>query len=260
MKSKLKSLAFFKDLGGIKTSDGSYVKEGIIFRSSEMSKMSKEDSEVIEPLHACIDLRTEEEISIAPDYLKEDERYHHIALLSNEDNPAVTRKTRTPILKKRAKEEGGMKGHLVEIYRKIISDPFSIEGTREIFKLLIDNPEEEKIVFHCTQGKDRTGLVSASILMALGVDKEDIINDYLGFNKFQRMRRFWIFIGISIVFFSVRYAKELDTALTASRDFIDVAFQEIEKGWGTIKNYLSKAIGLTDDDISTLRKLYLVKE
>ena len=261
MKSKYKSLAYFKDLGGIKTEDGHFVKKGVLFRSSELSKLTDEDLNSIlneEHIDICFDLRTDEEIGKAHDRIEDAVEYYHVPLLSDEDNPAVTKDNRIDILRMRMKEEGGMDNHITSIYRKIIVDDFSIEGTKKIFKIIL-NSNNKHVIYHCTQGKDRTGMVSALLLMALGVDKETIIADYLEFNKFHKRKRFWIFVGMTIVFFSFKTAKELDIALRTRRRFIEAAFEEIEKGWGNPINYLKKAIGLSDENIAELRLRYLEK-
>ena len=167
MKSRIQSLPFFRDLGGIELADNRVVKSGILFRSSEMSKISKFDSKSLSNdygIRQCIDLRTEEEVEISPDVHNENIRLIHIPLMNNEENPAVTKKTRVEILKRR-RDEGGMKKHITSIYRKIVTEPHSIEGLKTIFRILLSNDKEEGIIYHCTQGKDRTGMVSALIFV-----------------------------------------------------------------------------------------------
>ena len=156
----------------------------------------------------------------------------------------------------RMKEEGGMKGHITRLYRLLATNPQSIEGFKKIFDIFLNS--DGPFIYHCTQGKDRTGLLSAFILIALGVDKETIINDYLLFNRFHRWKRFWIFVGMSIIFFPFKAARNLNYALVARRTFIGAAFEEMENLCGDLLSYLKNVIGLTDENIMTLRKKYLI--
>ncbi len=258
-RKEIKSLAFFRDLGGVLTKDNKVVKSGLLFRTSETKDLSPEDKKsLLEDynLSVCIDLRTPEEVEISPDAFKDEIEYFHIPLLSNEENPAVTKETRVAVLKRRIRE-GGMKKHISQLYRRLINSADSIAGFRQIFDIL-KRDKEETIAYHCTQGKDRTGMVSAFILAALGVDKETIIKDYLTFNSFHRFKRFWIYVGMFIVFFPSKKATELNYALVARRYYIEAAFEEIEKQYGNLISFLKKAIGLSDNDLSFLRKKYLV--
>ena len=259
-RKEIKSLAFFRDLGGIKTEDGHVTKDGVLFRSSEIKNITASDlEEMINDYHidTCIDLRTDDEISLAPDELKDIIDYRHIPLVSNEDNPAVTKDTRIDILKMRMKEEGGMKGHIIRLYRLLVNNPQSIEGYKKIFRLLLEK-ESGAAIYHCTQGKDRTGLISVLTLLALGVDKETIIKDYLQYNRYHRFKRFWIFVGMNVIFLPIVYARNLNYALVARRVFIEAAFEEMDKNYGGPMNYLKNVIGLSEEDISLLRKKYLL--
>ena len=264
MEKIVKSLSYFRDLGGISNVDGDIVKPGLLFRTSELAKLSKAEKDIlINDFHfgTVIDLRAPEEVTLSRDAFENNEevKYYHIALCDDEENPAVTKKNRIGILKRRLKEEGGMTGHLIRLYRLIIASERAQKGYRQVFDILLNNKDEKAIAYHCTQGKDRTGIVSALILIALGVSKETIIKDYMGFNKWHRMKRIWIYIGMAIVFFSIKKAHGLDAALKTKKKYIEAAFDEIEKSYGTPMDYLKNQIGLTDEDILKLRELYLIK-
>src|SRR5699024_12834665 len=56
---------------------------------------------------------------------------------------------------------------------------------RKMFNVLLENDKEgESVVFHCTAGKDRTGVAAFLILSALGVSEKQIVEDYLYTNLF----------------------------------------------------------------------------
>ncbi|MCR4911794.1 MAG: tyrosine-protein phosphatase [Bacilli bacterium] len=257
---KLKSLSYFRDLGGITTKDGNIVKKDVIFRCCDFTKISREDEELLRNnFYACIDLRAEDEVIMKPECFKDDSFYHHFPMLTNEENPAVTKETRTAILKRRMSEPGGMKGHITQLYRRIVNSERSRKYIKKIFNLLLNKDKEGIVAYHCTQGKDRTGMVSVSILLALGVDKEDIIKDYLGYNKHERFKRFMIQVGITTWQLSFKTGRELNSALIAIKRYINAAFDEMDKLFGGSDGYLRTGLGLTDEDLAKLKKLYLNK-
>ena len=259
-KQKLKSVSYFKDLGGIATPSGEIVKKGVLFRSCDFSKMSEKDFGKVEnKLFACVDLRTDMEIEIKPDVFCDEPFYHHLPLLTNDENPAVTRETRNGILKRRMQQEGGMKEHLASIYRLMVTSEMSRKNLRKIFDILLSNDSDNFVVYHCTQGKDRTGMVSALILLALGVDKEDVIDDYIKYNRHNRFERVFIWIAVSIRFMSFKAARELNLAMAARKKYILAAFEQMDKSYGGIQEFLRNGIGLTEEEITKLRKLYLFK-
>ena len=256
----IKLLDHFRDLADAHLPGEPVIKRGQLFRSSDLSDLLQEESDAIRDqinLGHIIDLRSPQELYLEPEVVPGGVEYTHIPLMSDEDNPAVTRATRMGVLKRRMREPGGMIGHMTEIYPLIVSSEQSIKGIKQIFKIILDKPDDKSILYHCTQGKDRTGMISVLILSALGYSKEAIIHDYLRYNARHRMKRFWIFVGMTVVFFNVKLAYNLHVALITKRRYIDAAYKEIEPKWGNAINYLKEEIGLSDQDLEKLRTLYL---
>ena len=113
------------------------------------------------------------------------------------------------------------------------------------------------VLWHCTQGKDRTGIAAASLLMALGVERKEIMRDYMRTNRSCAFVNFWIFIGVCLVKFSVHAAHSLDLLLSARPFFMEAAFDEIDRVYGGTDGFLRDGIGLSDGEILQLRAMYL---
>lgn len=253
-------LDYFRDLAEANTPGEPVLKSGLLFRSSDFNELTMQEAEFLRDeinLGQVIDLRSPEELLLEPDVTPEGVKYTHIPLLDDHDNPAVTKKTRMAVLKRRMNEPGGMEGHMTEIYPIIVSSEQSQKGIRQVFDILLNKEEGKSIVYHCTQGKDRTGMISVLILSALGFSKERIIEDYMKYNDTHKMKRFWIFVGMTAVFFNYKLAKNLHVALITKKRYIEAGYLEIESKWGNAINYLKEAIGLTDADFTKLRTLYL---
>lgn len=255
-----KKVKNFRDLGGIPAADGKRVCYGKLYRSGHLAKIKPETAERLRDkkgLHTVIDLRAPAELEHKHDIVPEGVDYLHLPPLTDEQNPAVTRQTGRSILSKIMKVEGGARAYLADTYRTMVSSESSLEALRKFIRTVIDE-DDGAVLWHCTQGKDRTGVAAAALLLALGVDRDDIMRDYMRTNRSCRFKNFWIFIGVSIITLSLRTAYSLNLLLTSQRDFLAAAFDEMDKVWGGTEGFLHNALELSDDDISELRSSYLV--
>lgn len=256
MAKRVKNL---RDLGGIPAANGKTVRYGKLYRSGHLGKINTESAEKLRDqknLATVIDLRAPAELSHRQDIIPEGVDYLHIPPLTDEQNPAVTRHTGPSILKKIMQIEGGARTYLSDTYRTMISSETALEALREFFDVLLE--DDGAVLWHCTQGKDRTGVVAAAILLALGVDRDAIMRDYMKTNRSCRFKNFWIFIGVVLVTFSVRKAHNLNLLLSSRRAFMRAAFDEIDRVWGGTDGFLRNALQLTEDELFRLREAYLV--
>ena len=60
--------------------------------------------------------------------------------------------------------------------------PFNNKAFDKLFKLLLKN--DGSVYYHCSAGKDRTDIATFLIMMALDMNEEDAINEYLLSNKY----------------------------------------------------------------------------
>ena len=137
---KIKKLTYIHDLGGINTSNLHHLKHGLLFRSSNLSKIDEEGLKNLDEIYKVrnvIDLRTDDEINQQPeDFVSSRLNYMHMPLLTNEENPAVNRLNRLDILSDLIKLPGGVKAHMKGLYRTLVTSPKAINMYREIFKML----------------------------------------------------------------------------------------------------------------------------
>ena len=249
----------FRDLGGIPAADGKSVCYGKLYRSGHLGKIKPEVAEKLRDrkgLRTVVDLRAPAELLHKSDIVPEGVDYLHLPPLTDEQNPAVTRHTGPSILKKIMKVDGGARAYLSDTYRTMISSEPSLRALREFFDVLLE--DGGAVLWHCTQGKDRTGVVAAAILLALGVDRDEIMRDYMRTNRSCRFKNFWIFLGVVLLTFNVRKAHNLNLLLSSRRSFLDAAFDEIDRVWNGTEGFLHNALKLSDEDISELREIYLV--
>ena len=149
-----------------------------------------------------------------------------------------------------------LRGHILQLYGEVVTSDLSIQGYKSIFKLLLENNDGGGFLFHCTQGKDRTGITIMLILSALGVSRDIITKIYLSFNNRARLKRTAYFLGMNIVF-SLKQAVALNNTLIARKLYINEAYKVIENKFGGVNQYLSNVIGLADSDIQKLKNKFL---
>ena len=256
---KIKNVDYILDLGGLKTIDGKSIKEHLLFRSAHLAEITNEEVLILNSdhnIHHVIDLRTFDEIKYRPEeHVSPDINYYHISLVPNELNPAVTKENRIRVLNELVALPGGMRGHILDLYKTLVNSEMAIEGYKKIFRLLLDNEKGEGFDIHCTQGKDRTGVVIYLILSSLGVSEKDIFKNYLSFNKRARFKRTMYFLGMNIRF-SLKKAIALNDTLTARKPYFKSFVNEINK-YGGVDSYLKNKVGLTNKDFDKLKQIYL---
>ena len=127
-----------------------------------------------------------------------------------------------------------------------------------MFEELLAVPDGGSLLFHCTQGKDRTGCAAMLILSALGVDEETIINDFMLTNTYNAklissQRKELIEAGYT--------GDELQTLMSAkdevNEQYMRNALDWMKKNYGSVKGYITDALGITDDQLNTLKEKYL---
>ena len=140
----------------------------------------------------------------------------------------------------------------------LLFDPDCQQQFARFFRLVLET-DHGAVLFHCTQGKDRTGIASALLLAALGADRETIVADFDATNrvyekdvrKYSRRVKFWggkeEEVGVVKAFLGCN-----------TENFIK-ALDRIDQEFGSLQAYLKGPIGLTDADIQTLRERYLAR-
>jgi protein-tyrosine phosphatase len=149
---------------------------------------------------------------------------------------------------------GRADGYLADANRKFVSLPSALAAYRQFYLDLIDENRTGAALFHCTTGKDRTGWAAASFLLLLGASEDDVRADYLETNADLAPALRPMLDGLKV--------KGVDTDLLQPilgvRDsYLDAALDEVRSQYGTIENYARAGLGLTDEQLSTLRDRFV---
>ncbi|MBR7162022.1 MAG: tyrosine-protein phosphatase [Clostridia bacterium] len=254
-----KRLKNFRDLGGIKAADGKTVRHGMLYRSGHLCKISANKAEYLRDrkgVRTIVDLRSPSELAEQSDVVANGVRYVHLPPLNDDQNPSINKNNRRAVLKSIMAKEGGARRHLSDIYRLMVTQKESLEAFGDYLRLLAEDGNTG-VLWHCTQGKDRTGIAAAIVLMALGAEREAIMRDYMRTNRSCAFINTLIYIGVSLVTFSVYTAHSLNLLLSSRKCFMEAAFDEIDRVYGGTEAFLHEGLGLSDADVRKLRAIYL---
>ncbi|MBQ9079778.1 MAG: tyrosine-protein phosphatase [Clostridia bacterium] len=254
-----KKIKNFRDLGGIPAADGKHIRSGMLFRSGHLARIKPKTADRMRDkmgLRAVVDLRSPSELAEHPDVVADGVDYCHLPPLNDEQNPSINKKNRRPILYRIMALDGGARGYLSDTYRTMVATTPPLEAFAELIHLLLEE-DNGAVLWHCTQGKDRTGIASAAVLLALGVDRDEIMRDYMRTNRSCRIKNWLIYLGVTLVTLSIHTASSLNLLLTSQRDYLRAAFDEMDNLYGGTEGFLHDGLGLTNDDIGDLRRIYL---
>ena len=222
------------------------IKKDCLFRGESLFNLSDVDKEFFanSKIKTIVDLRMPEEVSQEPDVEIVGIKNIKIPLIHSGDMKRNPGKQSKPII------FGGYPfPDMADIYRLFVGNK---EAWTNIFNTLLE--KDGGLMFHCTSGKDRTGVVSALILTLLGVDKETIYNDYLLTNKHIVMPNAYIQFMETL---DEQSKEDFISYSGAKKEYLDAAFDEINRMFGTIDNFYKEHCSLDEEKITAIRNKYL---
>ena len=252
------SVPNLRDLGGYKTRDGMTVARGLVYRANQLNAISERDMEKFASLNlkTDFDLRTKEERDARPDELPEGVKYVWLDVMADADASGPAQLEKLMSEPKAANEAlGGGKAEetFKASYRQFVSLPSARKEFRNLFIALGDRQQLPGL-FHCTTGKDRTGWAAAALLTLLGVPEKTVMEDYLRSNDYIIPK----YSEVIDAFVVAGGEKDIPLAiLGVKKEYLEAAFNEVEKKYGTIEKYFSDGLGINAAQQKALRDLYL---
>jgi len=248
----------FRDVGGLPTADGRRLRRGRLYRSGHLAHATEDDAFFLASLslHTIFDFRNSTDIAIEGlDVDLPGVRNVNMPLsdpAAGADFWTTVRDGDLPALRDALGDGQGV-DRMVAAYRALIQ-----ERTAEHGRLLRLIAEEESVpvLLHCAAGKDRAGTSIAVVLLALGVDRAAIEEDYLLSNDLHR--RYRITRGPDANPVAVPEVMELISPLFEARvEYLAAAFDTIDEAWGSTDRYLAEGLGCTAEHLERLRALLL---
>ncbi|WP_048510382.1 tyrosine-protein phosphatase [Chryseobacterium sp. FH2] len=243
---KMEGAYNFRDTGGYKTTDGKEVVLGKVFRSDAIDKLSDKDLKTFKDrkIATVVDFRGIEEAKQAPDKLPQNTNY---LLCPAGSNNLPTAQDMAKFLKD--------KNFLFDMYGEG-GLPYFGERYRALFVQLLTLKPDEALLFHCTGGRDRTGMASALFLKILGVPQDVIENDYIASNfylaKNPTMKNMYSGLSKMAGMSETEIKQQMELRPELIRNF----FTAIDKKYGNIENFFQVEMGIGPNEITILKQKY----
>jgi len=247
----------FRDVGGLPTVDGRRVRYGVLYRSGHLAHATAEDAAFLSSLglHTIFDFRNAADQKLeGPDVELPGVRNVNLPLSDPADGAEFWKMVRDGDLDQLRDLLGDGKAadRMIASYRMIIKER-TAEHSRVLHALAEDSVPA---LMHCAAGKDRAGLSVAVTLLALGVEREAILADYLESNA--KHRRYKVHrSSSSAAAYSPEVMELLNPLFDARAEYLSAAFDTIEETWGGVGAYLEQGLKVTPQTRERLRERLL---
>ena len=244
----------FRELGGYLADEGKHVRWGQIYRGIPTGKLTGEaDRRLLDSLglRLILDLRSSGEAKKEPDYVPDGARLVQICGLCAEDGAEIAFAPGDIEKLMQTAEEGESISQ--RLYRRMLTGN---KAFKELFRAL--EAGETPILFHCSAGKDRTGVAAMLILLALGASDEVICADFEQTNACRKAEIDAVLAEHAAEIAAdpacrVRYYAMAGVDPAAAPFVLDT----IRRKFGSAENYLETEYGLTPARLMRLRRMYL---
>lgn len=237
----------FRELGGIQVNDSLSVKDGVIFRSGSFPILTDDEKKIIisSNINTIIDLRSDSERAKEPDYIPEGMKVKIVhAPIGSLDEKGMSKFME--ILLKPNVKGSQIDSLMIQANKGFVA---SIKDFAPLF-YEISRPESV-VLFHCTAGKDRTGLASSLFLHILGCSWETIMQDFLMSNEFQPTASLKALEQYGV-------PKDVISTLSGVKaSYLEAAWSEINLRYQSVDNLLMQEFGIGEAEKQFIRNKYL---
>lgn len=210
-----------RDIGGYHTKSNDELLYGKIIRSSALTNITNEQIKRLLDLNirTIIDLRTSEEIEKNPINFKCNPAFsfYHCQIKGGDKIPTS-------------------KAEVANSYINMLEDKNSIY---QVFKIIEEN--ENGVIYFCTAGKDRTGVITALLLDLLDIEERDIIKDYQTSDT------------PALEKYKLNAGKEIAEVITPKPEYIKNFLAKVQENYGGTRNYLLST-GLTEEELQNIER------
>ncbi len=248
---KLTGAVNVRDLGGYRTKSGLKIRPNKLIRSAKLSALTKADQATLVKQHHLgidVDLRTPAEMKKEPDVKMSGVKYVADSVVSNKESQAND---------KIFNNNGEVA--MEDYYKYFVDSSQGRAAYKKLFQELLTVPANKAVLWHCSYGKDRAGFATALVLTALGVDQKTVLKDFLLSNKYRKTANEKEWADMKKAGASKKALKADYYGAIVEKQYLETAYKEAEKHYGSIDGYLKKGLGLTTKDLQQLRHQFLEK-
>jgi protein-tyrosine phosphatase len=241
----------WRDLGGYPTADGRVTKWDCVYRSDGLDQLTDADLDVIADLgiKLVIDFRVDREVDESPSRLPDHPnlRSQRLPIGGDEvEGKSVIETIRAGELTAYTADD------MAAVYERLLEEFAPVFG--EVIHHAGDRANHP-MVFHCTAGKDRTGLMAMLLLGALGVSDDDIVTDYELTTHYRSNKRLLVLapelekVGVDV--------EAVRPFLTAQAPVMAATVARLRRDHGSIEDFLLARAGVDPATLDRLRSALL---
>lgn len=253
---KFEGATNIRDIGGVYAN--SHIKEGMLIRGRAFLHLTEKDKkEIVDKynVHTIIDLRSAEERDKEPSQTIVGAKYIPMAIFERKKD-GISHTEKEKIDKNSVyRTLPPMK----DIYFEFVHGYSFDNIVKVVQKIVRARDDEYGFYFHCSEGKDRTGVIAAILLMILGATRKEILKDYLLTNKVSNKKAFKNYMAIKYLKFQPRFALKVGRAFIAKKEYIEVLFNLVDKEYNGEEDFFLNGLKLTKEDLAQFRNRLLVK-
>ncbi|WP_371679005.1 tyrosine-protein phosphatase [Streptomyces sp. NBC_01276] len=244
-----------RDVGGYRTYTGGLVRQGLVYRSDALGRLTPADITTVAGLGLtkAVDFRIPMEVQYdgadrLPAGLSATSRPVSDLGLYGTLVGAIA--SGDPVKQEQMLGGGRAEAYMRDIYRTFVSSPENRAQFAATLREIADSGQGP-LLYHCTSGKDRTGWMSYVLLRALGVPEASAGSDYLASNTFRGAYDAQVRAGLKQ---SGRMQNPdlLIPLQEVRQDYLEAATAQLDADYGGFYGYLTDGLGL---DLRTLAKL-----
>ena len=236
----------FRDIGGYRTTDGKTVKWNKVFRSAAINKLTNGDMDSLKAkrIYTVVDLRGNKESAAAPDRILAGTDY----TLSPAGSDSLPSNQQMIALIKNV-------NFLEDFYGK---DGIKYFGARykPVFQKLLALNEKDALLYHCTGGRDRTGMATALLLHVLGVPQQTIEQDFTASNIYLEPMTDGLYEPLSKA--TGMTALEIKKKMELRPELLEIFFRTITEQYGSIEKFMEQEMGIGKKEIKILKAKYTI--
>jgi len=248
----------FRDMGGYHAQDGRRMRWGQVFRSGHLADMTDDcGTEVLaRDIETVIDFRSDAEKKRHPVHWPGGwiPDYHPVPIGGNAAawvKELYERLAITDFVARDLREQFILAFETIPIANQA--------GLKQFFDALIDDHKGNAVLFHCTAGKDRTGIAGALLMRALCISDDQIMEDFLLTNKAVDLENISATIAewLSAKASQPIAPSDVFPLVGVEADFLRASYRAIDDTYGSVEHYLETALGVDAQRRHTLQDMFL---
>ncbi|MBP5292827.1 MAG: tyrosine-protein phosphatase [Clostridia bacterium] len=250
-----------RDFSGLHTTAGETIRSHAVIRSGSLFKATTKDEKKLKDLgvNLVIDMRTPQERLEKPNQVFEGIEYLFVPLL-NDQKAGISREAGASI--KGMSKASTSRQHfrdmipnLEELYPAVAQDDATLDQFSVVLKKIMEWVIEDKgtVLFHCTAGKDRAGIVSMLLLTMLDVPKETIMRDYMRSNRYSNRESYKYLILATLFKFDTKLARLAFHVMHAERRYLEALYRYLESEYGSVLDFIKNRLHISDEELQAFK-------